>query len=280
MSNQTGGALRVLQWLGNMEARCQGLTASPRHVVKAWEEHSHQRKARAYRRLVKAVMVIPAHSPRERMTKFVAYGLRASVHLQLEKRKKGEGVPVLPWMDVGLLSDVDFGDGLWGKELADAYVAAIESSEPFECILGQLFNELVGSGQKNRDCQDFTPWSIATAMQRFLPLTVDAGQQMPLLNDPTCGSGTLLLAQLWGLVQKRRDDPDALKDIVVSANDRDPLCAAMTALQLLINQLVWERPIGCVHVECKDIISQLHVLAPVFASEAREDCPFELEVSG
>ena len=65
-------------------------------------------------------------------------------------------------------------------------------------------------------------------------------------------------------------------DLVVSANDRDPLCAAMTALQLLINQLVWERPIGAVHVECKDIIAQRHLLVPVFVSECREDCPFEL----
>lgn len=280
MSNQTDGALRVLQWLGSMEARCQGLNASPCHVVKAWEEHSHQRKARAYRRLVKAVMVIPAHSPRERMTKFVAYGLRASVHMQLEKRKKGEGVPVLPWMDVGLLGDVDFGDGLWGKELADAYVAAIESSEPFECILGRLFNELVGAGQKERDCQDFTSWELAKGTQRLLPRFVADEQESPMIHDPTSGAGTLVLAQLHARLQSQKNHPDALLDLLVSANDRDPLCAAMTALQLLINQLVWERPIGCVHVECKDIISQLHVLAPVFASEAREDCPFELEVSG
>lgn len=279
MNDQTKAAIHILQGLMNVESRIQGLICN-RNVEKKWAEECQQRKALAYKRLKKAVMDIPAHSARERMSKFVAYGLRSSIHMQLEKRRKGEGVPVLPWMDVGLLSDVDFEDGEWHAEVADAYVAAIESAEPFECILSQLFNELVGSGQKKRDCQDFTPWGIARAMQRFLPLTVDAGQEMPLLNDPTCGSGTLLLAQLWGLVQKHRDDPDALKDIVVSANDRDPLCAAMTALQLLINQLVWERPIGCVQVECKDVISQLAWVVPVFASEAREDCPFELKVSG
>lgn len=279
MNDQTKAAIHILQGLMNVESRIQGLICN-RNVEKKWAEECQQRKALAYKRLKKAVMDIPAHSARERMSKFVAYGLRSSIHMQLEKRRKGEGVPVLPWMDVGLLSDVDYGDGEWGGELTDAYVAAIVSAEPFECILGQLFNELVGSGQKNRDCQDFTPWGLASGMQRLLPGFDGDGHQMPLLNDPTCGAGTLLLAQLWACVQKQRNDPDVLKDVVVSANDRDPLCAAMTALQLLINQLVWERPIGGVQVECKDFISQRAWVVPVFASEAREDCPFELEVSG
>ncbi|MCR6627207.1 MAG: hypothetical protein NVV67_13350 [Pseudoxanthomonas sp.] len=50
------------------------------------------------------------------------------------------------------------------------------------------------------------------------------------------------------------------------ANDRDPLCAAMTSLQLLMNQLVWERPIGLVNVECKDAITQHLKPKPVFGT--------------
>ena len=164
MNNQTKAVFNILDALMNVEGRVQDLICS-RNVEKEWEERCQQQKALAYKRLKKAVMAIPAHSARERMSKFVAYGLRSSIYRQLEKRKEGEGVSVLPWMDVGLLSDVDIEDGEWHEEVADAYVAAIESAEPFECILGQLFNELMGSGQKKRDCQDFTPWSIATAMQ-------------------------------------------------------------------------------------------------------------------
>lgn len=275
MSNQTKAALHILQWMSDMEGRVEGGDGAI-NVAKAWEERELQKRAQAYKRLVKAVNCSPALSPRERMSKFVAYGLRAAVHKQLEKRKNGVGVSVLPWMDVGLLSDVDLEGGDWGAEVADAYIAAIESAEPFECILGWVFNELAGSGQKKRDCQDFTPWALAQGAMRFLPRGLGDGCQEPLFNDFTCGAGTLLLARVHALLWSQSNDPDALMDLVVSANDRDPLCAAMTALQLLINQLVWERPIGAVHVECKDIIAQRHLLVPVFASECREDCPFEL----
>jgi len=84
--------------------------------------------------------------------------------------------------------------------------------------------------------------------------------------DPACGSGTLLLAQIQGHLRNGNNRPNALKNLVVMANDRDPLCAAMTSLQLLMNQLVWERPIGLVNVECKDTIKEYLEPKPVFGT--------------
>ena len=175
----------------------------------------------------------------------------------------------MPWMDMELLGPVKEGQADWHGQVTDAYVAAMQHAAPFECLLGELFNVVVGAGQKS-DCQHFTPWDMASAIPRLLPegrtLTGDAMVAPVTVMDPACGSGTLLLAQIQGHLRNGHNRPDALKSLVVMANDRDPLCAAMTALQLLMNQLVWERPIGLVNVECKDTITECLEPKPVFGT--------------
>ncbi len=284
MSNQTDGALRVLQWLGNMETRVNNLSHSkggrqvpgnlpmrtcPRDYAKEWEQKVAHRKGAANKRLVKAIRAIPASNNRERMTLFVNYALKVAVHRQLEKFQAKLGLSVMPWVDMDLLGPVKEGQADWHGQVTDAYVAAMQHAAPFECLLGELFNVVVGAGQKS-DCQHFTPWDMASAIPRLLPegrtLTGDANVAPVTVMDPACGSGTLLLAQIQGHLRNGHNRPDALKNLVVMANDRDPLCAAMTALQLLMNQLVWERPIGLVNVECKDTITECLEPKPVFGT--------------
>lgn len=118
MSNQTDSALRVLQWLGNMETRVNNLSHSkggrqrpgnlpmrtcPRDYAKEWEQKVAHRKGAANKRLVKAIRAIPARTNRERMTLFVNYALKAAALRQLEKFKAKSGLPVIPWMDMNLL---------------------------------------------------------------------------------------------------------------------------------------------------------------------------------
>lgn len=284
MSNQTHGALRVLQWLGNMEARVSNLSNTEdgrqvpgkvpvrpcnRDFNKEWEQKVAHRKEAANKRLVKAIRAIPASNNRERMTLFLNYGLKAAVHRQLEKFVASSGLPVMPWVDMDLLGALSEKQADWHGEATDAYVSAMQHAAPFECLLGELFNVVVGAGQKS-DCQHFTPWGMASAIPRFLPegkqVMEEASVAPVTVMDPACGAGTLLLAQIRGHLLKGGSRPDALKNLVVMANDRDPLCAAMTSLQLLMNQLVWERPIGLVNVECKDAITQHLEPKPVFGT--------------
>ncbi|MCR6627206.1 MAG: hypothetical protein NVV67_13345 [Pseudoxanthomonas sp.] len=118
MSNQTDGALRVLQWLGNMEARVSNLSNTEdgrqvpgkvpvrpcnRDFNKEWEQKVAHRKEAANKRLVKAIRAIPASNNRERMTLFLNYGLKGAVHRQLEKFVASSGLPVMPWVDMDLL---------------------------------------------------------------------------------------------------------------------------------------------------------------------------------
>lgn len=283
MSNQTEGALRVLQWLGSMEARVNNshtkgwrqvpgnlpMHTCPRDYAKEWEQKVAHRKGAANKRLVKAIRAIPASNNRERMTLFVNYALKVAVHRQLEKFQANLGLPVMPWVDMDLLGPVKEGQADWHGQVTDAYVTAMQHAAPFECLLGEVFNVVVGAGQKS-DCQHFTPWDMASAIPRLLPegrtLTGDAMVAPVTVMDPACGSGTLLLAQIQGHLRNDHNRPDALKNLVVMANDRDPLCAATTALQLLMNQLVWEQPIGLVNVECKDTITEYLKPKPVFGT--------------
>jgi len=241
----------------------------PRDYAKEWEQKVAHRKGAANKRLVKAIRAIPASNNRERMTLFVNYALKAAVHRQLEKFQANLGLPVMPWVDMDLLGPVKEGQADWHGQVTDAYVTAMQHAAPFECLLGEVFNVVVGAGQKS-DCQHFTPWDMASAIPRLLPegrtLTGDAMVAPVTVMDPACGSGTLLLAQIQGHLRNGHNRPDALKSLVVMANDRDPLCAAMTALQLLMNQLVWERPIGLVNVECKDTITECLEPKPVFGT--------------
>lgn len=214
-----------------------------------------------YQRLLKAIQAIPGDSPREQMRKFTALALKVCVLKQAELAI-GRGGPLAPWCDLTLLgTDVD-GTEDWCLEAGQAYGGAVETFEPFECILGQLFGEFVGTGNKN-DAQYFTPWDFAKALTAFAPTPQKDEWSMC---DPTCGAGTLLLAKLHELARK---DPKALLGLTVKANDRDSLCSAMTALQLLSNQLIWRMPIGRVVVECKDIITQYLETRVVFWSLTR-----------
>jgi len=203
----------------------------------------------AYQRLMKAIKAIPGFSPRDQLRKFTAFALKIGVLNQMVEVCQRGVVPLTLSLDWTLLGKDVGGTEEWGREAGKAYGEAVAAFEPFECILGRLFNELVGTGRKKKDCQHFTPWAQATAIMRFLPAIPDAHK----IGEICCGAGTLLLGRLH---QVAKADPSALRDISVLANDRDPLCAALTALQLLSNQLIWRMPLSRVVVECKDIISQ------------------------
>ncbi|MCO7473000.1 hypothetical protein [Stenotrophomonas maltophilia] len=220
------------------------------------------RKA-AYQRLLKAIQAIPGDSPRDQMRKFTAFALKIGVLNQMMEVCQRGVVPLALSLDWTLLGEDVEGTEDWGREAGLAYGEAVAAFEPFECILGRLFNELVGTGRKKKDCQHFTPWDQATAIMHFLPAIPDTHS----IGEICCGAGTLLLGRLH---QVAKADPLALRDISVLANDRDPLCAALTALQLLSNQLIWQMPLNRVVVECKDIISQYLEHRAVFLS-----CPFQ-----
>lgn len=101
----------------------------------------------------------------------------------------------------------------------------------YEDLLGMAYNEC---GATNRALEQvFTPPDVARLMAQFV-----FGQPKELpseghftLNDPTCGSGALLLA---AAEQTAHNGYDTCEQLVIQASDVDICCVQMTYIQLAL----------------------------------------------
>lgn len=191
--------------------------------------------------LIAAIHQLPGDSIRERWTNFVY------VSLALHK-----GLMAQQWWGILYSHAFDHYDQI-GLKAIDAYTNAaviymswLQETQPFSDLLGPLFGELIVDKHTKKQGQAFTPEPLAHGAMRFMPPQASGGKIM----DPTCGSGTLLLVACQKLTR------DVLIQSEVHGNDRDPLCAAMTALQLMANQYHHQMHIGRMVIECKDIITE------------------------
>lgn len=84
--------------------------------------------------------------------------------------------------------------------------------------------------------QFFTPPTVATAMAELQAATLETDNATPAdplrIADPACGSGRLLLAMGRYLVQERIQPP-----ALFVGQDKDPLCARMTAINFALSGL-------------------------------------------
>lgn len=102
-----------------------------------------------------------------------------------------------------------------------AFLTAVCSLPPWTDLLGVLHAEVTAGGDRDARGQHFTPSNLADGADSFLP---SRGETPQHVMDPCCGSGALILAHL-------RRSPD-VAGMTIQANDLDPLCSAMTALQI------------------------------------------------
>ncbi|NEX19858.1 N-6 DNA methylase [Thiorhodococcus mannitoliphagus] len=118
--------------------------------------------------------------------------------------------------------------------------AALVAEHPWTDLLGAVYMELSSRGQQRWLGQFFTPPAVASCMAELQladlddRLTTD-GTLIRVL-EPAAGSGVMLLA-LCQVVLKRHGRA-ALNRLSLTAVDLDPLCAAMTATQLLANAVL------------------------------------------
>lgn len=152
-----------------------------------------------------------------------------------------------------------------------AYIEAVHALPPFTDVLTQVHAEFMGKFGGNGLGQHFTPGDLA---QLMAAITADHSKRHSIpdssassrnsIYEACCGAGGLLLAQ----IQRWRGN---LGELRVAANDIDPLCAAMTGLQLLGNQVAHQEAIGeCVITVGNELLQQRrlafasgrHVVAP------------------
>lgn len=94
-----------------------------------------------------------------------------------------------------------------------------------EDILGTVFEQL-GSGSKTMG-QDFTPSSVCRLMARLTGVPTE--EKIITLNEPSCGSGSMILAYAELMQSQGRN---YCSELVVLAQDLDIHCVLMTYIQL------------------------------------------------
>ena len=134
-------------------------------------------------------------------------------------------------------------------EAFKAYFAAVVGSEPFHDVLGDVFEEMfltdstMGQFMTPRDLADLTGALAACHFNRHPPALKDG---IFKIYEPAVGAGGLLLGQFrqWN----SRGGSIPLSKVRVEANDLDPLCSAMTSLQLLANIVYHQQGFAAIRI--------------------------------
>ncbi|HFK1824872.1 TPA: N-6 DNA methylase [Stenotrophomonas maltophilia] len=133
----------------------------------------------------------------------------------------------------------------WQDDVWNAYYTAVQSNPPWTDIFMHLHAECFDR-QAHSLGQHFTPADLAHLVGRLAGSHIDRHpivDETLALHDPCCGAGGLLLGHLAHAVDGKR--------YAVTATDLDPLCCAMTALQVLANTLLHGRKlVSSIAISC------------------------------
>lgn len=199
----------------------------------------------------KSIQRLPGISNQEKMKNLAEVGIA-----DLAMHMMGNGWSVL--LGQPLETFVTMKDNIQGGYDAafKEYIELVRLMEPFTDIFGPLQVELTFDSHAKLQGQFFTPPLLASGASRFIK-TVDRYDFGYAIADPMCGYGELIMACLRGM------SDEAMKGAFFCENDKDPLCAKITALQLMANQVVHKRVVGSLEVQCRDIIAEYCFYKPL-----------------
>lgn len=129
------------------------------------------------------------------------------------------------------------------KAYAEALEAYGKAADGYHDPLGNAFMEKISHGQNG---QFFTPESLCGVIASVAEI------DMGTINDPTCGSGRLLLAALKK-VRERGEEPR------VTGQDLSYMCARMTLMNLLFNVVEGEVRCGNTLLEDYENFTFFHI---------------------
>ena len=116
--------------------------------------------------------------------------------------------------------------------LSGEYARAVAQAAPFTDLLGPLYMD-VGANDKGF-AQFFTPSNVSDAMA-LMNLPATPPRSILRVMEPCAGAGGMLLAMCRAELWRGKE---GLEQYSLTAVDLDPLCARMTAVQLLANLLI------------------------------------------
>jgi len=143
--------------------------------------------------------------------------------------------------DPAYLDVVDRYEDRHGEERARACVEAysralgelvVATADVNHEVLGSVYDHLGATSDSFG--QHFTPHNVSDAVARlaFIPDDVQDIDPPLRLHDPACGSGRMLVSAAK-ILHEMHDAPTA----IYTGQDKDPICAKMTALNLALARL-------------------------------------------
>lgn len=124
----------------------------------------------------------------------------------------------------------------------EAYGKALEKNKPFTDILGPVYMELASKWKQASLAQFFTSQNVAVMMASMCGTAVEIPGRLTRVIDPACGSGCLILSYMQ--VIHRMGRPGELKEFMFVGVDLDPVCADMTAVQVIANCNLYKLEVG------------------------------------
>ncbi len=215
------------------------------------------------KRLVKAIDAISADTQRDKLRWTCQLAL--SQLARFIQTRNTTYVIQTDWSDFGFteLQANPKTPPAWSVEVLEAYLAAVQSNDPWMDIFSEIHAAMFDSSAKQLS-QHFTPNYVAQKTLKFLSSGLDhkkESKDLITVCDPCCGSGVLVLAQL----NQMEIDGFNINRVELYLNDKDPLCCAMTLMQLMANIVVHGKSIGGVIMWCSDLITEYHTKKAIFA---------------
>ncbi|WP_254806855.1 SAM-dependent methyltransferase [Xanthomonas campestris] len=202
--------------------------------------------------LVKAIQAIPSAdhtpwNPRVAVETFVQHALMSIWRIQVDTKA---------CLDPKVIAFVPLQQNAEAvPEVAaaiTAYLNAVTASRPFEDVLGRVHAELLARRGEGLG-QFFFPGDLLNLAQGLDTRHRPGGSGVKVY-DSCCGAGSLALAAIRGRLKHTTSEK-----ILVLAGDIDPLCAAMTALQIHANQTFHLLPLGAVKVTVgNELVGERH----------------------
>ncbi len=126
-------------------------------------------------------------------------------------------------------------------ELGGQYSRAVQEN-PFQDVLGMIYQELATNYGKKGLGQYFTPDHLAMVMAK-IQYSSEQFEKPGVVTvcEPAVGSGVMLLAFMKNIMQEK---PEFLRKLSVTGVDLDMTCVKMSVLQVLANNLIHSGNLG------------------------------------
>lgn len=136
------------------------------------------------------------------------------------------------------------------QELVVDFMQAIHEAEPFEDVIGSLYDEYLGQALG----QFLTPKDVADGLAAIQLALMPKPTEKLMIGDPCgCGAGSLVLALLRRILEMHGEESIKLLDVLVM--DLDPNMVRLCTVQIVMSSVIHNIPIFGLEAHCGNTIT-------------------------